>query len=142
MEAYCMKCKTKREIMEPQATFNATRAPVTKGKCGVCGTTLYRIGKTPAHEGLPVPEKVNKRSRKLVACYTQGVRNRICSLNIFTLLRLPRPLRWYHLTSRNKIWAPPSLAGDGAALSIRALFGFVHCGVSKVNNEQGFCGSL
>jgi DNA topoisomerase I len=66
VEAYCMKCKTKREINDPLATFNAASAPVTKGICGVCGTTLYRIGKTPAHEGLVVPEKINKRSGKLV----------------------------------------------------------------------------
>ena len=66
MEAYCMKCKTKREIVDPQATFNSAGAPVTKGTCGECGTTLYRIGKTPAHEGMVRPEKVEKRSGKLV----------------------------------------------------------------------------
>ncbi len=66
MEAYCMKCKTKREIVDPQALFNAAGAPVTRGTCGVCGTTLYRIGKTPAHEGMVKPEKVDKRSGKLV----------------------------------------------------------------------------
>ena len=66
MEAYCMKCRTKREIVDPQASFNAAGAPVTRGTCGVCGTTLYRIGKTPAHEGMIKPEKVDKRSGKLV----------------------------------------------------------------------------
>ncbi len=66
MEAYCMKCKTKREIVEPQASFNAAGAPVTRGTCGVCGTTLYRIGRTEAHEGMVKPEKVNRRSGKLV----------------------------------------------------------------------------
>jgi len=66
MEAYCMKCKTKREILEPEAGFNANATPVTRGKCGVCGTTLYRIGKTPAHEGLPVPDRRSLRSGKLV----------------------------------------------------------------------------
>ena len=66
MEAYCMKCKTKREIVDPQASFNAAGAPVTRGTCGVCGTTLYRIGKTEAHEGMVKPEKVDKRSGKLV----------------------------------------------------------------------------
>jgi DNA topoisomerase I len=66
VEAYCMKCKTKREIVEPKAEFNAAGAPVTRGTCGVCGTTLYRIGKTPAHEGMVKPEKVDKRSGKLV----------------------------------------------------------------------------
>jgi len=66
MEAYCMKCKTKREIVNPQATFNASGSPVTRGTCGVCGTTLYRTGRTPAHEGIIKPEKVNRRSGKLV----------------------------------------------------------------------------
>ena len=66
MEAYCMKCKTKREIVDPQASFNAAGAPVTRGTCGVCGTTLYRIGRTEAHEGMVKPEKVDKRSGKLV----------------------------------------------------------------------------
>lgn len=57
MEAYCMKCKTKREIQEPVAGFNKASAPVTKGTCAVCGTTLYRIGRTPAHEGMLAPKK-------------------------------------------------------------------------------------
>jgi DNA topoisomerase I len=66
VEAYCMKCKKKREIVNPQAGFNAAGAPITRGTCGVCGTTLYRIGKTPAHEGMVKPEKVDRRSGKLV----------------------------------------------------------------------------
>jgi DNA topoisomerase I len=66
VEAYCMKCKTKREIVDPTALFNAAGAPVTRGTCGICGTTLYRIGKTAAHEGMVKPEKVDKRSGKLV----------------------------------------------------------------------------
>lgn len=66
MEAYCMKCKTKREIQEPSAGFNKASAPVTKGTCKECGTTLYRIGRTPAHEGLIAPEKKELRSGKLV----------------------------------------------------------------------------
>jgi DNA topoisomerase-1 len=61
-----MKCRTKREIIDPQASFNAAGAPVTRGTCGVCGTTLYRIGKTEAHEGMIKPEKVNRRNGKLV----------------------------------------------------------------------------
>ncbi|MGD0612052.1 MAG: type I DNA topoisomerase [Anaerolineales bacterium] len=66
MEAYCMKCKTKREIVDPQATFNSVGAPVTRGTCGVCGTTLYRIGKTQAHEGMVKPDRYASRSGKLV----------------------------------------------------------------------------
>jgi len=72
MEAYCMKCKTKREMNDPVASFNANSSPVTIGTCGVCGTKLYRMGRTDAHEGLippPKPEKKPKqvkRSGKLV----------------------------------------------------------------------------
>jgi DNA topoisomerase-1 len=66
MEAYCMKCKTKREMLEPQAGFNAAGSPVTRGVCPVCGTTLYRTGRTPAHEGLTPPNPDANRSGKLV----------------------------------------------------------------------------
>lgn len=69
MEAYCMKCKTKREIKDPLATYNAKSSPVTIGTCPVCGTKLYRMGATPAHKDLtppPKPEKIEKRDGKLV----------------------------------------------------------------------------
>ena len=67
MEAYCVKCKEKREVVDPEADFNKVGAPVTKGTCGVCGTKLYRMGRTPAHEGLTPPEKKKpERKGKLV----------------------------------------------------------------------------
>ena len=66
MEAYCMKCKTKREIENPVATFNAKASPVTTGTCAVCGTKMYRMGRTPAHEGLVPPEPKSNRQGKLV----------------------------------------------------------------------------
>ena len=55
-----MKCKTKREMSEPQATFNAKSSPVTIGTCPVCGTKLYRMGRTEAHAELTPPEKPAK----------------------------------------------------------------------------------
>ena len=61
MEAYCMKCKTKREMKDPVASFNAKASPVTIGVCSVCGTKLYRMGRTDAHEGLPPPPKPEKK---------------------------------------------------------------------------------
>jgi DNA topoisomerase I len=69
MEAYCMKCKTKREVKDPVASFNAKGSPVTIGICPVCGTKLYKMGRTEAHAGMtppPKPEKVEKRAGKLV----------------------------------------------------------------------------
>lgn len=64
MEAYCVKCKLKREINNPEAAFNKIGAPVTKGTCPVCNTVLYRTGKTPEHEKLTPPKSI-KREPKL-----------------------------------------------------------------------------
>ena len=47
-EAYCVKCKAKREFDGEETTLkNGRRA--AKGKCPVCGTTVMRIlGKSSA----------------------------------------------------------------------------------------------
>jgi len=70
LEAYCVKCKTKREIQNAEAMFNKIGAPVTKGICPVCGTTLYRTGNTEAHANLVKPDiqrkKEPERNGKLV----------------------------------------------------------------------------
>ncbi len=69
MEAYCVKCKTKREITQATPVFTANGTPATQGVCQECGTKLYRMGKTPAHESLTPPEvkpREVKRSGKLV----------------------------------------------------------------------------
>ncbi len=52
MEAYCVKCKTKREMQNPQALFGARGAAYTQGVCAVCGTKLTRWGATEAHAAL------------------------------------------------------------------------------------------
>jgi DNA topoisomerase I len=61
LEAYCVKCKTKRKIENPVAEFTVTGVAGTRGTCSVCGTTVYRMGKTPAHEGLEKPKNLGKR---------------------------------------------------------------------------------
>ena len=60
MEAYCFKCKQKREITNPEAIFNSNGSPATTGTCSVCSTKMYKVGRTEAHEGMAVPEKRNK----------------------------------------------------------------------------------
>jgi Domain of unknown function (DUF5679) len=45
MEAYCMKCRTKREIKNAQKVTLKNGRPATQGACPVCGTKLTRIGK-------------------------------------------------------------------------------------------------
>ncbi len=56
IEAYCTKCRTKREIPEAQAVWLANGRAATQGLCPVCGTKVTRLGETPAHAGLPKPE--------------------------------------------------------------------------------------
>ena len=63
MEAYCVKCRTKREMKKPEASFNKIGAPVTKGICSVCGTTLYKTGKTEEHKNLIPPAPVKKEPK-------------------------------------------------------------------------------
>jgi len=64
LKAYCVKCKTKREMSDPKPEYTANGSPGTRGVCPVCGTTLFRMGSTPAHEGIPKPEKVKRARRK------------------------------------------------------------------------------
>lgn len=45
MEAYCVKCKAKREISNPSAVTLKNGRPATRGTCPVCSTSVFRIGK-------------------------------------------------------------------------------------------------
>ena len=46
MEAYCMKCKTKREMKSPQQITMKNGRPATQGICPVCDTKMFKIGKS------------------------------------------------------------------------------------------------
>jgi len=43
--AYCVKCRTKREIKDPQEVSLKNGRPAVKGTCPECGTKVFRIGK-------------------------------------------------------------------------------------------------
>ena len=45
MEAYCFKCRTKRQIKNPRSVTLKNGRPATEGTCPVCGTKVFRIGK-------------------------------------------------------------------------------------------------
>jgi DNA topoisomerase-1 len=64
VEAYCVKCKTKREILDPEATFTSSGTPGTRGICSICGTKVFRMGRTEAHEGLTPPEAPPRKRGK------------------------------------------------------------------------------
>ncbi len=44
IEAYCVKCKAKKEMVDPVESVTKNGKPITKGKCPDCGTTICRIG--------------------------------------------------------------------------------------------------
>jgi NAD-dependent SIR2 family protein deacetylase len=46
MQAYCVKCRAKREMKDPQVIKMKNGRPATKGVCPVCGTKMFRIGKS------------------------------------------------------------------------------------------------
>jgi hypothetical protein len=45
MEAYCFKCRAKREIRNPRNVILKNGRPAVQGTCPVCGTKVFRIGK-------------------------------------------------------------------------------------------------
>ena len=46
MEAYCVKCRAKKEMKDPQQITMKNMKPATQGQCPVCGTKMFRIGKS------------------------------------------------------------------------------------------------
>jgi DNA topoisomerase-1 len=55
MVAYCVRCKAKREMANPHPVYTDKGRPGTRGTCPVCGSNMFRMGKTDAHEALPKP---------------------------------------------------------------------------------------
>jgi len=45
MQAYCVKCRSKKEMQNPQQVTMKNGKPATKGTCPDCGCGMYRIGK-------------------------------------------------------------------------------------------------
>jgi len=46
MQAYCVKCRAKREIKDAKSIIMKNGRPATQGVCPVCGTKMFRIGKS------------------------------------------------------------------------------------------------
>lgn len=44
VEAYCVKCKAKREMKDPAAITMKNGRPAKKGTCPECGTGMFKIG--------------------------------------------------------------------------------------------------
>ena len=46
IQGYCVKCRKKQNFVNPEKTTLKNGKPATKGKCGICGTNMFRIGKS------------------------------------------------------------------------------------------------
>jgi|CXWK01.1.fsa_nt_gi DNA topoisomerase-1 len=69
---YCLKCKEKRVIVDPAPEWAANGSPGTRGKCPVCGGTIYKQGRTDAHETLPKPELTARKATPRKAAAKKG----------------------------------------------------------------------
>jgi Zn finger protein HypA/HybF involved in hydrogenase expression len=45
VQAYCVKCRAKREMKDPKNITMKNGKPATQGTCPKCGTKMFRIGK-------------------------------------------------------------------------------------------------
>ena len=45
MQAYCVKCRAKKEMKNARSITMKNGKPATQGVCPVCGTKMFRIGK-------------------------------------------------------------------------------------------------
>ncbi|MEE9202475.1 MAG: DUF5679 domain-containing protein [Dehalococcoidia bacterium] len=45
-QAYCFKCRAKKEISNPQKITLKNGRPATRGTCPSCGTKVFRIGQS------------------------------------------------------------------------------------------------
>lgn len=55
VEAYCLKCKTKRALLNPREVTMKNGRLAVQGSCPVCGTQLFRMGKlAPGYPHTPV----------------------------------------------------------------------------------------
>ena len=45
MDAYCFKCRSKREMYNSQSVTMKNGRPATQGVCPVFSTKMFRIGK-------------------------------------------------------------------------------------------------
>src|SRR2546427_7241319 len=86
-EGYCVKCKAKRKISNPQQVKMANGRPALKGVCPVCGTGMFKI----------LPPKQARRTPKPrpPASATGGSRFRGDGRRYGTTRRVPRPWEAY-----------------------------------------------
>lgn len=77
VEAFCVSCREKVEMENPLAVWTSQGRPGTRGDCPICGTAVYRMGKTAAHEHLAQPEAINVVDQKGIKRHSKAARIKI-----------------------------------------------------------------
>ncbi|HEY65105.1 MAG TPA: type I DNA topoisomerase [Caldilineae bacterium] len=81
-------------MADPQPVFTADGRPGTRGRCPVCGTTLFRMGETPAHAGLERPEPASSgQARKARSKGSKGNKKRAKSARSGPLVIVESPAK-------------------------------------------------
>jgi len=57
MQAYCVKCRAKKKMRNPESITMKNGRPATRGTCPTCGTKMFIIGKS---------KKVVRREREKI----------------------------------------------------------------------------
>lgn len=58
IEAYCVSCREKIEMVEPAAVWTSQGRPGTRGECPICGGTVFRMGRTHLHGTTSKPKAI------------------------------------------------------------------------------------
>lgn len=104
MQAYCVKCHTKREMKNAKSVTMKNGKPATKGVCPVCGTKMYRIGKSGDRAVLVVTRAVSKSylsdvpADKVFRCQDGRVMKNLDELSV-ALREMSEDTFRYHVTA-------------------------------------------
>jgi hypothetical protein len=71
LEAYCMKCRMKREIRNPRQVLLSNRAQALQGTCAVCTTRVFKIG--AKHYGKVIGGPVIENARAFLMAAGWGI---------------------------------------------------------------------
>jgi hypothetical protein len=56
IEAYCVRCRQSAVMVNAVPVWTKRGAPGMRGDCEICGSTIFRMGRTEAHRGLIQPD--------------------------------------------------------------------------------------
>lgn len=59
IEAFCVRDRQRVVMQNPTPVWTSKGLPATRGDCPICGESVFRLGKTVAHEKLTRPQPIH-----------------------------------------------------------------------------------